>query len=150
MNLEYILLIYAGGMAFIIAEVFLPGGFLGVIGTIALAISIYFGFVYSLGLGLILLVMALVGVPLAFYWGLNRLKLSRSLKTEEGFLFPSQALEKLVGKEGISYTPLRPAGTAVIEGKKIDVVTEGGLIDKDTPVKVIKVEGVRVIVRPRQ
>lgn len=149
MALEYILLIYAGGLAFIIAEVFLPGGFLGVIGTIALAVSIYFGFSHSFWLGGVLLVIALVGIPLAFYWGLKRLKLSSALKTEEGFRSPSPQLEKLVGKEGISYTPLRPAGTAVIEGKKIDVVTEGGMIDKDTSIKVIKVEGVRVIVRAR-
>ena len=35
----------------------------------------------------------------------------------------------------------------MIEGHRIDVIAEGGIIDKDQPVVVIKVEGNRIIVR---
>ncbi|MDD2497965.1 MAG: NfeD family protein, partial [Desulfitobacteriaceae bacterium] len=44
-------------------------------------------------------------------------------------------------------TPLRPAGTAEIEGDRIDVVTEGGFIPREAQVKVVKVEGTRIVVR---
>ena len=44
-------------------------------------------------------------------------------------------------------TPLRPSGTAVINGRRVDVVTEGGMIERNTPVKVVAIEGMRVVVR---
>ncbi|MBK7867144.1 MAG: hypothetical protein IPJ75_09210 [Ignavibacteriales bacterium] len=52
----------------------------------------------------------------------------------------------LVGSEGTSMTVLRPAGTAIIDGSRYDVVTAGDYIEKDTNIKVIKVEGMRIVV----
>jgi membrane-bound serine protease (ClpP class) len=54
----------------------------------------------------------------------------------------------LLHQTGEAYTQLRPSGTAIIHGKRVDVVTEGGLIEKGTPIKVIGIEGLRVVVRP--
>jgi membrane-bound serine protease (ClpP class) len=42
---------------------------------------------------------------------------------------------------------LRPSGTANINGQRVDVVTEGGLIERGTAVKVVAVEGSRIVVR---
>jgi membrane-bound serine protease (ClpP class) len=42
---------------------------------------------------------------------------------------------------------LRPSGAAVINDKRVDVVTEGPFIDRGTPVRVVAVEGMRVVVR---
>jgi len=42
---------------------------------------------------------------------------------------------------------LRPSGTAVINGKRIDVVTEGPFVERGSPIKVVEVEGARVVVR---
>lgn len=148
MGIEYIILIYAAGLAMIIAEVFLPGGLLGVAGAIALVISIYLGFnEYGLWVGLIQLGITVTVIPLAFFYGLKRLSLSISLKTEDGFISSKSELETLIDKEGVAITNLRPAGIALIDGRKVDVVTEGSMIDKNTPVKVISVEGVKIIVR---
>ena len=47
-------------------------------------------------------------------------------------------------------TPLRPAGTATIQGERIDVVSEGSFINANQRVKVVKVEGMRVVVREEQ
>jgi membrane-bound serine protease (ClpP class) len=44
-------------------------------------------------------------------------------------------------------TPLRPVGIAEFDGVRVDVVTDGEFIDKDSAVEVRKVEGTRVIVR---
>jgi membrane-bound serine protease (ClpP class) len=51
------------------------------------------------------------------------------------------------GKEGEAATDLRPAGTVVVDGKRLDVVTAGELIARGSKVKVVKVEGNRVVVR---
>ena len=54
---------------------------------------------------------------------------------------------ELIGQTGTALTALRPSGTAMIQGKRVDVVTEGPLIARGTPVKVVAVEGMRVVVR---
>jgi membrane-bound serine protease (ClpP class) len=53
----------------------------------------------------------------------------------------------LLHQSGVAQTTLRPCGTAMIGGKRVDVVTEGGMIDPGTPLKVVAVEGMRVVVR---
>jgi membrane-bound ClpP family serine protease len=54
---------------------------------------------------------------------------------------------ELLHQIGTTHTPLRPSGTAVINGKRVDVVTEGGMIERGTPIKVVAIEGMRVVVR---
>jgi membrane-bound serine protease (ClpP class) len=56
-------------------------------------------------------------------------------------------MRPLVGKEGVAQSDLRPAGVAVIEGRRVDVVTEGAMIDAGARVKVVAVEGNRIVVR---
>jgi membrane-bound serine protease (ClpP class) len=56
-------------------------------------------------------------------------------------------LSGLINQTGSAYTNLRPSGTAVIGNQRVDVVTEGAMIDKDTAVRVVAVEGNRVVVR---
>jgi membrane-bound serine protease (ClpP class) len=52
-----------------------------------------------------------------------------------------------LGKRGRTTSPLRPAGIAEIEGERVDVVSEGDLIDPETPIEVIRVDGNRIVVR---
>ena len=54
----------------------------------------------------------------------------------------------LVGRVGIASTDLRPSGTATVDGERLDVVTEGDFVLAGAPVKVIRSEGYRHIVRP--
>ena len=54
--------------------------------------------------------------------------------------------EELLGMEGVTLSLLRPAGQADIGGRRVDVVTEGEFIPKGVRVKVIKVEGFRIVV----
>ncbi|MSR64574.1 MAG: hypothetical protein EXS18_02195 [Verrucomicrobiae bacterium] len=54
--------------------------------------------------------------------------------------------ESLIGTTGKSVSPLRPAGKAMIGDKLIDVVTEGDHIPPNTAIKVVAVEGARVVV----
>jgi NfeD-like C-terminal, partner-binding len=54
---------------------------------------------------------------------------------------------ELLHRSGVAVTQLRPSGTAFINGKRVDVVTEGPLIDQGASLKVVAVEGIRVVVR---
>lgn len=58
----------------------------------------------------------------------------------------SAELRGLVGAPGLAHTDLRPAGIADIEGKRVDVVSEGGFLERGTRLKVVAVDGPRVIV----
>jgi len=51
-------------------------------------------------------------------------------------------------REGVAVTPLRPAGTARVGDDLVDVVTEGDFVDAGARVRVVRVEGSRVVVRP--
>lgn len=58
-----------------------------------------------------------------------------------------QTLAALVGSVGVAHSDLRPVGIVLIDGKRVDCVTEGAMIDAGARVKVVQVEGNRVVVR---
>ncbi len=53
----------------------------------------------------------------------------------------------LVGRRGITVTPLRPIGRVRFGTDEVDVMTEGEYIDSNQEVEVMTVEGPRVVVR---
>lgn len=148
MSLEIIIVIYLVGLGLLIAEAFIPGMIVGLIGAIALIFSIHQGFLTQGAVfGIIQLVIALIVLPLLFLLALKRLALKKSLTQAEGFTAEKDPAHQLLGLEGITLNKLRPAGTALINGKKVDVVTEGAMVNPKTQIKVIKTEGNRVVVR---
>jgi membrane-bound serine protease (ClpP class) len=54
---------------------------------------------------------------------------------------------ELVGEQGVAQTVLRPSGMALVGGKRHDVVAESGMIESGSAIKVVAVEGTRIIVR---
>lgn len=62
--------------------------------------------------------------------------------TEEG-------LAELVGQDGVAATPLRPSGIASFGSRRVDVVTRGQHLAAGAAVRVLKVEGNRVVVEER-
>ncbi|MCF7796524.1 MAG: nodulation protein NfeD [Lentisphaeria bacterium] len=73
-----------------------------------------------------------------------------SLQTSElstGGYSSSLGLENLAGATGTAITSLRPAGTAIIGDQRLDVVTLGNYIEKDTSIEVVRVDGNRIVVR---
>ncbi len=140
------------GFVLVLFEVFVPGGVLGTIGALLVLVAIVAGFVHSATWGLILLVISLAAGLLGFYLWLKlfpkspigrRMILGNDAGDWHGF-DPEQ--QNLVGSEGVSHTPLRPAGIAMVNGNRLDVVTRGERIAANQPVRVIKVEGNRVVV----
>ena len=54
---------------------------------------------------------------------------------------------ELLHQTGTAATVLRPSGTAIINGRRVDVVTEGQLVERGSRVRVVAIEGMRVVVR---
>ena len=148
------LLILALGL--FVVEFFIVGLVLGVIGILLLFLSIIFitedPAFYSLVLLFILtLVLIEVGVFVKVkkkkvpFW--KRFVLTDATDSESGYTsFDDRS--HLVGKVGVTTTPLRPSGTVIIDDERIDAVAEGSFIPGQVKVKVILVEGTRIVVRP--
>ena len=83
-------------------------------------------------------------LPSSRLW--RRLVLKDASTSRRGFV-SAPPRESRVGKRGVVSTELRPAGTALIDGRPVDVVSEGAFLPKGTAVRVIAVEGMRVVVR---
>lgn len=142
------------GVIVIIAEIIIPsGGLLSIIAIGLLGYSLYSVFTeVSFSAGLMFLGADIVMIPILVVVGLKVLAnspvtLRKSLKSENGVTSQSEDLEKISGMEGTTITPLRPSGAAIITGKRMDVVSRGEFIEKDTPVIVIKVTGNQIIVK---
>ncbi|MGE5847587.1 MAG: NfeD family protein, partial [Ignavibacteria bacterium] len=76
----------------------------------------------------------------------SKLVLAEEESADKGFVsYPSD--KELIGKEGIALTDLRPAGSAEFNGERIDVIADWDYIIKGKKVKVIRVEGIKVVVK---
>lgn len=149
------IILFILGVIFIIAELFVPGGILGILGFASVIGSLYVAsgnFVHmtiSLLISFAVAIAASILLVKVFGKRMNifkKLILRDSTNTESGYV-SNVSRRELVGAEGIALTTLRPSGTAVINDERLDVVTEGGYIIKGQKVKVIKVEGSRIVVR---
>jgi membrane-bound serine protease (ClpP class) len=56
----------------------------------------------------------------------------------------------LIGHTGRATSFLRPAGVATIDGRRVDVLTEGDFLPAGTEIVVTRVEGARIFVRPAE
>ena len=144
----WIVLLFALGLSLIVAEIFLVGVVLGLIGLVCMLVSSYFGFQKSATVGWTLVAIAAASVPvLAIVWVkvINRVLAMKF--TQAGYTSAQMQYKDLVGQEGVALTALRPAGMARFGEKKVDVVSEGEQVERDSRVRVIEVKGNRVVVR---
>jgi len=86
--------------------------------------------------------LALVGVAGKF---LPKTKLFQSLMLDT-VLAEREEEEDLLGLEGIAHSDLRPGGTAYFGERKMDVVTYGDYIRRETPLRIVEVHGHRIVV----
>ena len=151
-----IFILITSGIFLMTVEVFVPGGVLGLIGGILAAIGIYLSFkIYGLALGMAVLLASLVilGVFISFALKMiphtrigQWLILGEEVSKQKGFHSDSNMDNNLAGKEGVTESLLRPAGIAQIDGQRIDVMTEGEYVEPNTRIRVIRVDGNRVLV----
>lgn len=143
------------GIALLIIEVFVPSfGILGILGSASLISGVvmaasdpmtaFISIVIALVAAIILIAIFVRMNKTRGIW--NKFILRDKLTTEQGYL-SADVKDSLLGLEGITITPLRPAGTVLIGDNRIDVVTSGEFVDTNRTVKVIKAEGTWVVVK---
>ncbi|MFQ5794569.1 MAG: nodulation protein NfeD [Candidatus Bipolaricaulia bacterium] len=154
-GLESILL-FVVGLVLLAVEIFvIPGfGIAGLTGFAALLAGIVLAFpgwqegLQSLGIALgvtaVVSLILLRYLPRSRLW--RRLVLSTAQRREIGYVGVPD-YQMLQDKEGWSVTPLRPAGTAEVDGERYDVVAEGEFIPAAAPIRIVRVEGRRIIAR---
>jgi membrane-bound serine protease (ClpP class) len=139
------------GVILLIIEMFIPGfGVFGFSGLAAIGLSIFLSVPDPRNALSYMLWAALAGTG-AFALIARRFS-QRGLgkwltleQTTQGKAAPD--LGALVGQSGEALTALRPAGTAKFGEQRIEVQTEGEFLAVGTPVRAIRVQGARVIVR---
>lgn len=143
-------MIFIIGLTAITVELFIPGAIIGLCGVGCVITSIIFAYLYTSNLlGHILLIIGICFIPVFFISWYKLLSKTFSVKaSEKGFSSARDRLNNLLSEEGIALTTLRPSGIANIKGNKIDVISEGEMISKNTKIKVIDVKGNRIIVKP--
>ena len=149
------IMLFAVGIMLIFLEFFLPGAISGTLGLAALIASLFLAGENPLSIGISIFISICVSIVMLFIMVkvlrkkivlFNRMILFDSAKKEDGYVSNVNRTD-LIGKEGIALTVLRPSGTAVFNKERIDVVTEGDFIEQNAKIAVIKVEGVRIVVR---
>jgi len=141
-------------MILILAEFFVPGAVLGILGAIALTVSTVLGCYAYRDYAVFIIVGEFAGAVAVILLGMallprtgagKRLILQDSQQQAAGFTAVESNLS-LLGKEAKVLTALRPAGTILLDGKRLDAVSNGTIIDAGEQVRVIEVQGNRIVV----
>lgn len=152
MPLELYLLV--AGIILMAMELSAPGiGIFGVAGLACLTGSGYYlvggGMPALLMIAGLYLILIIVLAALFFYlpkeskW--NPFVLWDKQRNSEGYT-GGQNMAELLGKEGTAITVLRPAGTVLVDGKRLDVISLGEYVSKGAAVRIVKVEGSKIFV----
>lgn len=145
------------GFVFIGIELTAPGiSVPGILGMICLVVSVFLtadnaveGAIMTIG------ILAILGVMLGvMLWLLAKGKIMKPIiltaeqKKEHGYISATD-LEYLLGKEGVALTDLRPSGIGTFEEVKLDVISDGQYILKDTKIIIHQVKGSKLIVKQK-
>ena len=156
-TLGWPLLLLAFGLILLVAEVFIPsGGMIGVIAGFCLVYSLWLAFRQSYTLGLRFLTADVFLLPMAlalamYLWPktpfARRVFLRPPGPEEIEVSHSPHRLDHLVGQIGRALTPLRPSGLVEFDGRRLDGISEDGLIAPGILVQAVHVRSGRLVVR---
>lgn len=149
------LVIFVTGLILLVIEAIVPGfGLPGISGIILVIL----GTILAMGslstalmsISIAIIITAIITMLLVKYGHrspfLDKIVLTTHQKDEEGYL-SSFTKDEYLGKEGITISELRPSGIIEIDGKRLDALSDGTFIPKQTNIEVVRVEGSKIIVR---
>lgn len=148
-GLLQIIALLAVGYILLLLEIFVPGGILGLLGAIAIGYGCHLAFglgtlwgLSSLGLSIVVTVI-MVRLFLSSRMARGLVLSSKEPETWEG---QDASLTEYLGKEGRTLSMLRPSGLAMIDGERVDVVSDSEFLEAGVAIRVVEVEGNRVVV----
>lgn len=154
-----VVVLFVIGIILLLIELFvIPGfGIVGVLGLVSIFSSIFLSFddfmtaLTSLTITLLVTILLIILLWRRFQksnaW--RRFVLLTREDKSEGYK-GARDYGDLVGKTGVTLSPLRPAGIVQIENKRYDVVSDGTFISLNTEIKVVFVEGNRIVVTEKK
>ena len=164
------ILLFIGGLALLILEIFvIPGfGVAGISGIVLMVGALVLAMIFNIGFdfhfaprGAVIgnFFNVLTALIIGFFISLwlskkvflmktkyGVLALDTELKEADGFTSVDNQLSKLVGKEGTALTFMRPAGKVEVDGEIYDAVTDMGVVEQGTTVRVVKFENAQLVV----
>lgn len=150
------ILLFLGGILLILFELYTPGvGLFGIGGVIAIFASLFLTLgantaainllAISLLVSIVIFLLLVKNLPSSKLWSKLILK---DAETKSAGFSSSLDYSQYLDRTGITPTGLRPAGTMIIDGVQLDVVSEGQFVEPNKLVKVVNVTGNRIVVRP--
>lgn len=144
------------GACLMILEVFLPGfGLPGISGLVLIGAGVVIAAIaHGMLIAVVILLVVIALLALVVSWVMR--SASKGNCHSEIFLKDKDDLDNredmqvLVGKVGRTTSVLRPAGIGDFDGVRLNVVTEGGFIERDMPIEIVSVDGTRIVVRARR
>lgn len=140
------------GLALLAIEVLvIPGfGVIGVLGGASMIGSVWVAYeqvspAYSLAA-----IVAGLGASGIMFWLFPKTAAGKALVLKTAVTGKAGRADNVLleGREGVVLTDLRPAGAVEIDDRSVDVVTDGRYVAKGTKVRVVQVQGARVVVEP--
>ena len=153
-----IIVCFLAGIGFLILEAFMPGfGAPGITGCVLEVIALvltWFAHGPLATLCLLLIVLAVLAIAISTSLrslSKGKLRNSKLVLTEtesnEAGYRSSEDMSVFVDREGTASTVLRPTGIADFDGVRLNVSSEGDYIPAGTKVRIISVEGQKILVR---
>ncbi|MBR4248854.1 MAG: hypothetical protein IKQ24_01730 [Verrucomicrobia bacterium] len=141
------------GILLIVLETLLPGMIAGAIGTVLMGTGVYFSYRnYGTETGIWVLIVSIIilMIALALWFRfipkspfIQKFISDRSIHGDAGEELPSN----LVGQTGTAETRLYSCGKIRVGNKILDAITAGEGIEKGAPVKIVHVEGIKIVVQ---
>lgn len=152
-----VLLIVIGGVLLVLELLVIPGfGVAGILGIAAILVAIFkifpdgyqwaYVMAYTIIFSSIILIILFWLLPNSRFMKLFALNTSLADK-ESTLKVNDMDYSSFFEQEGEAISDLRPAGLAIINGLRVDVVTEGNYISRGSKIKVIEVSGNRIVVK---
>src|SRR5687768_8588852 len=137
----------AAGLLLLFLEMFLPGMIAGLVGVCLLIASVVMAY-SDLGpeAGNVALLIASAASAGLWWWWAHHFQKTRvgramTLTSVDQGNSVEPGLDRFAGQLGQAATPLRPSGTIIVEGKRLDAVTAGEFIEAGAAVRVVRAQG---------
>ena len=153
-----LLVCFVVGIGLLVLEAFMPGfGLPGISGIVMEIVAIVLTWVNHgpvAALGLTIIVLSLIAIAISMSLrSATKGRLSRSKiilkerESNEAGYRSAEDMQVFLGREGETTTVCRPTGMAEFDGVKLNVVSEGEFIPAGPRVRIVLVEGSRIVVR---
>lgn len=149
-----IILYFLGLLLMVVDGKLVNDGTLAILGVVSMLIAVGLA-AHNIYAGMYAIIGVIVGGGLSFtlpkflpsrnMWA--KLTLKDRLTKEAGYSSLNIEYEKLIGKQGITLTDLRPVGTIRVNDQDYSAISNAEWIPKQTKVEIVQVDGTRILVK---